>query len=59
MKQKVVSQTTYLGPVSTSPIHELRQLPVEWHRRGLLHPDEVEVLVHHRLLQNVQQSPLT
>lgn len=49
--------TYALDAMFASSIHELRQSPVEWHRRGLLHPDEVEALVHHRLLQNVPAEP--
>lgn len=30
-------------------LHELRQIPDEWHRRGMTSPAELEAIVHRRL----------
>jgi hypothetical protein len=38
-------------------LSELRSQPIEWHRRGMSHPNEVELMVHHRLLDNVPPEP--
>ena len=34
------------------------QRPVEqWHRRGMLHPDEIAAIVHQRLAENIPVDP--
>ncbi len=38
--------------------HELRASPAEWHRRGMLHPADVEALVHRRLAENLPHDPV-
>ncbi|MCM3522199.1 MULTISPECIES: hypothetical protein [unclassified Curtobacterium] len=38
-------------------LSELRSQPAEWHRQGMWHPTEIEMMVHHRLLENVPAEP--
>ncbi|WP_439689798.1 hypothetical protein ACRQ4C_01480 [Curtobacterium sp. SP.BCp] len=33
-------------------LHQLRQNPTEWHRRGMTAPAEIDVLVANRLQEN-------
>lgn len=37
---------------------DLRQHPEEWHRRGMLHPDDVAALVRRRLAEPVATDPM-
>lgn len=30
----------------------------EWHRRGMLHPADIEALVHRRLAENLPHDPV-
>ncbi|MCC8906358.1 hypothetical protein [Curtobacterium sp. GD1] len=39
-------------------IDELRQWPEEWHRRGMRHPDDVDALVHRRLIEDLPDEPV-
>ncbi|WP_182066339.1 hypothetical protein [Curtobacterium sp. ME12] len=32
-------------------VHQLRQIPTEWHRRGMSSPAEIDALVNERLGQ--------
>ncbi|WIB01599.1 hypothetical protein [Curtobacterium sp. MCBA15_012] len=38
-------------------LSELRTRPSEWHRRGMSHPDELQAMVHRRLLEDVPTEP--
>jgi hypothetical protein len=38
-------------------LSELRTNPVEWHRRGMRHPAEIEAMVHQRTHGQVPPEP--
>jgi hypothetical protein len=38
-------------------LSELRTRPVEWHRRGMSHPAEIEAMVHERTHGQVPSEP--
>ncbi|WP_439689858.1 hypothetical protein ACRQ4C_01820 [Curtobacterium sp. SP.BCp] len=40
--------------VACGHVHDRR----EWHRRGMLHPADVEALVHRRLAENLPHDPV-
>jgi hypothetical protein len=38
-------------------LSELRARSVEWHRRGISHPDEIGAMVHQRVHGNLPPEP--
>ncbi|KTR08786.1 hypothetical protein [Curtobacterium luteum] len=51
-----------MGPLEPSDDRDVCGEPAderhEWHRRGMLHPADIEALVHRRLVENLPHEPV-